>query len=86
MTRYYGKDHVPFCVTSDEFNGRTTDAPGNVRPEIRRCYSSFSQASQENASSRIYLGVHWRFDAVEGIRQGKRVGDAVVDRVLRPLP
>ncbi|WP_437817126.1 vanadium-dependent haloperoxidase [Sorangium sp. So ce1078] len=86
LTRYYGKDHVPFCVTSDEFNGRTTDALGNVRPEIRRCYSSFSQASQENASSRIYLGVHWRFDAVEGIRQGERVGDAVVDRILRPLP
>lgn len=86
LTRYYGKDDVYFCATSDEFNGRTTDAKGYVRPKIKRCFSSFSQASQENALSRIYLGVHWRFDAVEGIRQGKRVADAVVDRILRPLP
>ncbi|WP_437736150.1 phosphatase PAP2 family protein [Sorangium sp. So ce1335] len=86
LTRYYGKDRVSFCARSDEFNGITTDARGNVRPAIKRCYSSFSQASQENASSRIYLGVHWRFDAVEGMRQGKRIADAVVDRVLQPLP
>ncbi|WP_438028271.1 hypothetical protein [Sorangium sp. So ce233] len=85
MTRYYGKDHVSFCARSDEFNGITTDALGNVRPAIKRCYSSFSQASQENASSRIYLGVHWRFDAVEGMRQGKKIGGAVFDGVLRPL-
>ncbi|WP_437783449.1 phosphatase PAP2 family protein [Sorangium sp. So ce1097] len=86
LTRYYGKDGVSFCARSDEFNGRTTDAKGHVRPEIKRCYASFSQASQENALSRIYLGVHWRFDAVQGIRQGKSVADAVVDRILQPLP
>ncbi len=86
LTRYYGTDRMNFCIISDEFNGITTDAQGNVRPEIDRCYSSFSQASQENASSRIYLGVHWRFDAVAGIRLGKEVGNAVFDRIVRPLP
>ncbi|WP_437790322.1 phosphatase PAP2 family protein [Sorangium sp. So ce693] len=86
LTRYYGTDRVPFCFMSDEYNGVTTDERGNVRPEITRCYSSFEEASWENAVSRIYLGVHWRFDGVRGIRQGKRVGDAVFDRVLQPLP
>ncbi|WP_437575583.1 vanadium-dependent haloperoxidase [Sorangium sp. So ce887] len=86
LTRYYGTDRMNFCIISDEFNGITTDAQGNVRPEMDRCYSSFSQASQENASSRIYLGVHWRFDAVAGIRLGKEVGNAVFDRIIRPLP
>ncbi|WP_437683422.1 phosphatase PAP2 family protein [Sorangium sp. So ce131] len=85
LTRYYGKDRIPFCFMSDEFNGRTTDAQGNVRPEITRCYSGFRQAAQENAVSRIYLGVHWRYDSVYGLRQGSDVGDAVFDGVLRPL-
>ncbi|WP_437911251.1 phosphatase PAP2 family protein [Sorangium sp. So ce302] len=85
LTRYHGTDRIPFCFMSDEYNGVTTDERGNVRPEITRCYSSFEEASWENAVSRIYLGVHWRFDEVQGIRQGKRVGDAVFDRILRPL-
>ncbi|WP_437585260.1 vanadium-dependent haloperoxidase [Sorangium sp. So ce1000] len=86
LTRYYGTDRVPFCFISDEYNGVTTDVRGDVRPVIERCYSSFREASWENASSRIYLGVHWRFDAEEGICQGKSVGDAVFDRILRPRP
>ncbi|KYF83700.1 chloroperoxidase [Sorangium cellulosum] len=86
LTRYYGTNHVPFCVVSDEYNGRTTDARGNVRPRLRRCYSGFRQAAHEVAISRIYLGVHWRFDAENGLRQGRAVGDAVFDGVLQPLP
>ncbi|WP_437597957.1 vanadium-dependent haloperoxidase [Sorangium sp. So ce590] len=39
LTRYYGTDRMNFCVISDEFNGITTDAQGNVRPEVDRCYS-----------------------------------------------
>jgi hypothetical protein len=85
LTRYYHTDDIPFCFMSDEFNGVTTDKRGRVRPEITRCYSSFQEASWENAQSRIYLGVHWNFDAVAGIRQGKSVGNAVFDRVLRPI-
>ncbi|WP_437283543.1 phosphatase PAP2 family protein [Sorangium sp. So ce375] len=85
LTRYYGTDSIPFCFMSDEFNGVTTDKRGCVRPEITRCYSGFQEATWENALSRIYLGVHWRFDGVEGIRQGTRVGNAVFNRVLRPI-
>jgi hypothetical protein len=86
LTRYYGTHRIPFCYVSDEYNGITTDAHGRVRPRMKRCYSGFRDAAHENAISRIYLGVHFRFDAMSGLRQGERVGDAVFDRVLQPLP
>ncbi|WP_437613378.1 phosphatase PAP2 family protein [Sorangium sp. So ce834] len=85
LSRYYHTNHVPFCFVSDEFNGRTTDARGDVRPGIERCYPGFRQAVHEVATSRIYLGVHWRFDAENGMRQGRAVGDAVFEGVLQPL-
>jgi hypothetical protein len=40
-------------------------------------FPSFSDAEWENAQSRIYLGIHWHFDAVEGIKQGIHVADYV---------
>ncbi|WP_437979495.1 vanadium-dependent haloperoxidase [Sorangium sp. So ce117] len=86
LTRYYGTDRIPFCFVSDEYNGITTDEHGRVRPRMKRCYSGFRDAAHENAISRIYLGVHYRFDAMAGLRQGKGVGDAVFDRILQPLP
>jgi hypothetical protein len=39
----------------------------------------------ENAQSRIYLGIHFEFDAVEGIRCGDSIGDYVFTHALLPL-
>ena len=39
------------------------DQPGNIRTKIERSFPSLWAAIFENAFSRIYLGVHWRFDA-----------------------
>jgi hypothetical protein len=36
-----------------------------------------------NNRSRIYLGVHWRFDKTEGIKQGRLVGDYVFNNSFR---
>jgi hypothetical protein len=38
----------------------------------------------ENAQSRIYLGIHWHFDAAEGIRCGDKIGDYVFTNALTP--
>jgi hypothetical protein len=35
-------------------------------------------AEQENSDSRIWMGVHWRFDTDNGIKLGEQVGDDVV--------
>ena len=53
---FYGTDDIAFTFVSDEFNGITKDAEGNVRPLIPRSFSSLSEAEEENGQSRIYLG------------------------------
>jgi vanadium chloroperoxidase len=40
-----------------------TDQPGIVRTRISRHFSSCWEMIFENAISRVFLGVHWRFDA-----------------------
>lgn len=34
----------------------------------------------------VHLGIHWAFDKIEGIAQGRRVADYVVANAFPPLP
>jgi hypothetical protein len=63
----------------------TKDDKGNVRPYMPRSFSTLSQAEEENGQSRIYLGIHWRFDKTEGIAQGRKVGSYVFDHAFLPV-
>jgi len=85
IRRFYGTDDIAFTFVSDEFNGVTKDNQGNVRPYIARSFSNLSQAEEENGQSRIYLGIHWRFDKTEAIQQGRKVADYVFDHVFLPV-
>jgi hypothetical protein len=84
MRRFYGTDQIAFTFVSDEFNGQTRDANGNVRPYRPRSFSTLSQAAEENGQSRIYLGIHWAFDKTEAIAAGRRVADYVFDHAFTP--
>ena len=72
LTRVLGKD-VGFSATS-------STAPGVVRT-----FSSFAEAAQENADSRIYIGFHFRHATVEGLKLGGRIGQVAVNHLLRPV-
>jgi hypothetical protein len=49
---------------SDELNGMNRDNNGTVRPKHARSFpGGLWQMIVENGLSRVYLGVHWRFDA-----------------------
>lgn len=86
LRRFLGTDDVTFTFVSDELNGVTLDNTGTPRPLLPRTFTSLSEAEEENGQSRIYLGIHWRFDKTEGILQGNAVADWVFDRLFVPVP
>ena len=49
-----------------------------------RSFESFAAAAEECSLSRVYLGIHFRYDSVEGTRLGRRIGRHVVENFLRP--
>lgn len=53
-------------LVSEEFNGVNTDSNGTIRPKHTRSFpKGLWQMIEENGFSRVYLGVHWYFDAFD---------------------
>jgi Vanadium chloroperoxidase N-terminal domain/PAP2 superfamily len=68
---------------SDEFNGINTDNKGAVRPRhVRNFRRGLWQMIEENGFSRVYLGVHWVFDAFAVTDDG----DPDLDRNVGGVP
>ena len=68
------EDEVAFTTTS-----------GNPFPGITRSFTSFSQAAQENADSRVYAGIHFRRTCTDGLKQGEKVGRFTFKHYLKPI-
>jgi membrane-associated phospholipid phosphatase len=73
MQWYFGEDHAFTAGTEDPH------AVGQ-----RRSFGSFHEAAVENARSRVYLGVHYAFDADDGLAAGYAVGSTAGP--FRPAP
>lgn len=59
------EDNIAFTFVSDEYNGMNKDPrTGQPRPRRARRYPSLWRAIVDNSESRIFLGVHWRFDGI----------------------
>jgi PAP2 superfamily len=54
-----------------------------VDPRQARTYRRFSEASIENADSRIRAGIHFRFAVDDGLVMGKQVGEQALGSQLR---
>ena len=82
LKRFFKTDEVSFSACS--FTLPAGQTCSDASPTLRR-FTSFSQAADENAVSRIYVGFHFR-DAVEtGTRHGEKIGDWAVNHFLRPV-
>ena len=73
LISFFRTDHFDFQVTSE------------VLPGVDRSFTSFSAAAEEATLSRIFAGVHFRFDLTSGRRLGREVADFVVDNFLTPV-
>jgi len=47
-----------------------------------RSFNSFSEAGLEASMSRVYLGIHFRYDSEEGHILGAKVGNYAVENHL----
>jgi hypothetical protein len=74
LASFFGTDSVPFSIT-------TASAPNGVM----RSFSSFSQAAQECANSRVWIGWHFRTACKDGLSLGREIGHWVFDEFLRPI-
>ena len=74
MRRYFGTDDMTFTLT-------TVDP---YATGVTRSFTGFGAAAEENAISRIYLGVHFRFDAEAGLASGDGLAQHVFANHLRP--
>jgi hypothetical protein len=74
-------EEITVKFVSDEFNGMTTDNNGTTRPRWEAIFT-LREAIEQNKISRIYLGVHWLFDATGG----EVVGKAVANKVIAAFP
>ena len=76
-------DDTPFVLVSDEFNGKHKGMSDKKnRPYLPLSFVSLQDAEFENAFSRVWLGVHWRFDGEDGIALGRNVGEFVVNNAF----
>ncbi len=73
LAGFFGADNVAFTL------------PAQSATLPARSFTSFSQAAAEAANSRIYAGIHWRFDNEVGLAVGNTIGQYVMDNFLRPV-
>ena len=85
LAAFFG-NHTRFsaCSISEPAADNTCIDPNNGAPKLVREYRSFSQAAEENALSRIYVGFHFRKAAMDGLRHGRLIGAHAALTAFRP--
>jgi len=68
---------IPVVDVAGPFSGKIEMHPPT------RDFESFSEAAMQCGLSRIYLGIHFRYDSIEGVRLGESVGRNVVDNSMK---
>lgn len=73
LRSYFQTDDISFSATADGL------------PDVTRSFTNLTQCVDEIGMSRIYAGIHFSFDNVEGKKSGKKIGDFISSNYLLPL-
>ena len=82
LKQFFGTDEISFqdCGATLPDGSTCSDPTPVFRP-----YTSFSQAADENAYSRILIGFHFRKSVEEGTEYGRKIGRRAANLYLRPV-
>jgi len=72
LAGYFGTDAMRFATTSDSLL------------TVTRRFDRFSDAADEAGMSRIYGGIHWQFDNVDGLAGGRKIARHVLENCMKP--
>jgi hypothetical protein len=75
LVLFHGSDEVPFTAAWQGSTGH---------PDVARPYASFSQLAADQANSRIYGGIHFRFESEASQRACPKVAEYVFARFMQP--
>ncbi|WP_405453621.1 vanadium-dependent haloperoxidase [Streptomyces achromogenes] len=75
MRQYFKTDGITFTASTDEPKS----------PVRNRTFTSFSQAAREEADSRVWLGVHYPWDASDGLTLGENVATWVFTHKMKSV-
>lgn len=78
MRLFFERDSIAFTATTED--------PHALRDEngikLTRRFTSFTEAARENGRSRVYLGVHYQWDAEGGFESGSKVAEYAFNKLL----
>lgn len=78
-------DKYSFTMRTEEVESAGPFSEKVAMDPPTRSFDSFSEAGLEASMSRVYLGIHFRYDSEEGHRLGNAIGDYANEHFLTPL-
>jgi membrane-associated phospholipid phosphatase len=84
LRNYFG-ENAGFTFISDEYNGLNYNDKGMLQPFLPQTFPNITAAEYQNAESRIYIGVHWQFDADAGVHLGNQIANYVIANAFQPV-
>lgn len=82
LKQVFSTDDVSFTACSTTVGAGRTCADATP---VLRSYSSFTEAADKNAVSRIYIGIHFRRAVEEGVQHGRKIATYTVHQLLKPV-
>lgn len=91
LIEFYGTDDIAFSLTSEELEILMSDPElqalyGLDLDDAERTFESLSEAMAENGRSRVYLGIHWNYDDLEGQFTGQLIAQSLFSGEFIAVP